>query len=60
MKFLYRDILISVFPFIVHCMNGALHVLMLLNNKCVAYEYLHSNASYISFSISLYMNDTFR
>ena len=44
MKFLYRDILISVFPFIVHCVNSALHVIMLLlNNKFVAYDYLHSN-----------------
>ena len=44
MKFLYRDILISVFLSIVHCVNGALHVIMLLlNNKFVAYEYLHGN-----------------
>ena len=42
MKFLYRDILILVFPFIVHCVNSALHVIMLLlNNKFVAYDYLH-------------------
>ena len=47
MNFLYRDILISVFPFTVHCVNSALHVIMLLlNNKFVAYEYLHSNASW--------------
>ena len=47
MKFLYRDILILVFPFIVHCVNNALCVIMLLlNNKFVAYEYLHSNASW--------------
>ena len=40
MNFLYRDILISVFPFIGHCVNSALHVIMLLvNNKFFAYGY---------------------
>ena len=38
MKFLYHDILNSVFHFIVHCMIGALHVIMLsIYNKFVAH-----------------------